>query len=109
VEPVCVTYGYGIYRWSGHMEVRGPMGLLDLDLRASALHILCNLHAISTILQIFLFVGEADVLDHHEGCEFSRECEEKNVCSEMEVRVMDGVTQHEKLVEDEILGDVSEI
>jgi hypothetical protein len=46
VERVCVTFLPLVGAHGG----RGLIGLLDFDLRASALRILCNLHAISTTL-----------------------------------------------------------
>ena len=72
---VCVIYLQLVGAHGG----RGLIGLLDFDLCASALHILCNLHAILTTLQVFSFVKEVGVLNHHGGMESCKDCE-KNVC-----------------------------
>ena len=84
---------YGIYRWSRHTESGDSLVLLDYDLCASALHILCNHMPSQRPFRFFPWSRRRVFWITMEGCKFCRDCEVMNVCSWMVMRVKDGVTR----------------
>ena len=91
--PVCETCNLWYLPLVEAHGVRGLIGSAWLRSMWSALHILCNHMPSQRPFRFFPWSRRRVFWITMEGCKFCRDCEVKNVCSWMVMRVKDGVTR----------------